>query len=247
MLKFKDVAEYLKQDISTRDFNKGLELYRVHYGNNQYSKNLERKRNAKDLEWKLESVLRKNGLSLKDFSNAEPSGSQPAATGKPDAGQGGKPSESGEGGAVAPIELSDEVKTYIEAETEAWKATYKEAGGEHAIMVHIANSLESGDKSDKLADSVASLDAAFSEKLQKHWDNIEFAKANNAIPKESDEKKEAAIDVGALDNVGLLKKRSNARTAVSKYKKSGNEEKLAEHQALLDALDAEIIKRDLKA
>lgn len=236
MEKFKDVAEYLKQDISTRDFDKGLELYRIYYGNNQYSKSLERKRNAKDLEWKLESVLRKNGLSLKDFPDAETSG----ATGKAD-------ENSGVAGASGSFEISDEVNAYIQAQTELANAIYKETGADQSVLAELANALESGETSARLQELAASIDAAFTDKLQVHWDNIDYARANNAIPVASDEKKEAAIDVSALKDVELLKKRANASSAVSKYTKANNEEMLAKHKPLLEALDAEIKKRDLKA
>ena len=247
MEKFSDVKAYLTLPEDKRDIQQGIQLYAKYYKNKTYLQFLERRRRHQDVNYKLEKLLKDNDIAIPEIDpNAEPSGSQPAATGKPDAGQGKEGSESGEGGAVEAIELSDEVKAFIEVENAVWKEVYKIAGGDHAVMVHIANSLESGDKSEKLADLVASLDAAFTEKLQKHWDNIEFAKTNNAIPSGT-EKKETAIDVSALDNLELVKKRSNARTAVSKYKKSGNEEKHAEHQALLDALDAEIKKRDLKA
>lgn len=262
MDKFSDVKAYLTLPEAKRDIDQGIQLYAKYHKNQNYLKYLQRRRRHDDVNYKLEKLLNDNDIAIPEIDpNAEASGSKTAATGKPDAGQvkkadksgeGGTAAktddtgEGGEGGAVVPIELSDEVKTYIEAETESWKQIYKESGADHAIMVDIANSLESGESSAKLAELAASLDAAFTEKLQVHWDNIEFAKANNAIPKASDEKKEGALDVSALDNVELLKKRGNARTSVSRYKTSKNEEMLAKWQPILDALETEVIKRDLK-
>jgi hypothetical protein len=252
MEKFSDVKAYLTLPESKRDIDEGIQLYAKYYKNKTYLQYLQRRRKHDDVNYKLEKLLKDNDIAIPEIdNNVEPSGTQGAATGKPDAtattGQGKEPDNSGEGGASAPKELSDEVKAYIEAESESWKAIYKESGADHAIMVDLANSLESGESSAKLAELAASIDAAFSEKMQVHWNNIEFAKANNAIPVASEEKKESALDVAALSDVELLKKRATARGSVSKYKKDPkDQDKLTEWQSKLDALQAEVEKRDLK-
>lgn len=233
MEKLIEIADYLKLDIKSRDFDKGLELYKKHYGSNNYLKRLERTRKAEDLDWKLTFLLRQNGLNLTDFdantSNEDKN--------EPDGGDSGK---------TVTENLSDEGIDFIASETEAYKEIYKEAGADQAVLADLANALESGETSDRLKELASSLDAAFSVKLQQHWDNIDYARANNALPS-SIEKKEAVIDVSALSDVALIKKRGNASASVSKYKKEGKEELLAKWQPILDALDAEIKKRDLKA
>ncbi len=248
MEKFSDVKAYLTLPESKRDIDEGIQLYAKYYKNKTYLQYLQRRRKHDDVNYKLEKLLKDNDIAIPEIDpKAEPSGSPKNADTTPTTGQGKQSDNSGEGGASAPKELSDEVKAYIKAESESWKAIYKESGADHAIMVDLANSLESGESSARLAELAVSIDAAFSEKMQVHWNNIEFAKANNAIPKESDEKKEGALDVAALSDVELLKKRATARGSVSKYKKDPkDQDKLTEWQSKLDALQAEVEKRDLK-
>lgn len=261
MDKFSDVKAYLTLPEAKRDIDEGIQLYAKYHKNQTYLKFLQRRRRHDDVNYKLTKLLKDNDIAIPEIDpKAEPSNAPKNADTKPNTGQvklpdnsgeGGaapaKTGETGEGGASAPKDLSDEVKAYIEAESESWKAIYKESGADHAIMVDLANSHESGESSAKLAELAASIDAAFSEKMQVHWNNIEFAKANNAIPKESDEKKEGALDVAALSDVELLKRRATARGSVSKYKKDPkDQDKLTEWQSKLDALQAEVEKRDLK-
>lgn len=242
MDKFSDVIAYLTLPENQRDINEGIGLYAKYYKNQQYLKFLQSKRNHDAVNWKLQKLLRDNRLAIPEIQSTNPDGGNNSV----DPSNEAKANIANPDGSDKPIDLSDEVKAYIADQDEAWKAIYKESGADHAVMVDLANSLENGEQSAKLAELAASLDSAFTEKLQKHWNNIEFAKANNAIPKESDEKKEDALDVSALTDVELIKKRGNARSSVSKYEKEGKEELFAKWRSILDALEAEVKRRDLK-